>query len=767
MVTVASSPQRVSHVLERLNHFLGAFACAPMHRLDMVAESACDLVANVLQYRTVLLHVDDGNDCRCTLKKCSRDSYSIPDDFDNRLLQFVRSTVHYPTVLDIEEVRASLGVQGGRVPAVGGSAMAAPIRSGQDEKNAVLGHLVTWRPFGTHLPEVDVPVLNILAELTAAAFRNCKAGDRMTRLNSRLLSEIRMHRRLERAIRESEERYRTVAEHTHDWEAWIAPDGAFLYSSPACERISGHPAEAFLLDPSLLERIIHQDDLAVWKRAMMDGSMLQCPCVEFRIVRGDGHARWVSQATARVRRADGRDLGLRLSFHDITDHKFTEFQLQAESMHDTLTGLANRTLCLNRAGQALERSRRRDGYTFAIISIGLDRFKFINDCLGEDQGDRLVVEIARRLLGCVRRLDTVSRLSGDEFVLLMEEISSPREAVRACKRIRAALARPFNLDGYELNVSASLGVVISPTGAGNAQKLFQNAGIAMRRAKEMGRSRLKAFNSRMIEQHRRRLVLENELRRAVARGEFHLVYQPIISLQGAQFNGFEALVRWEHPERGTVSPAEFIPLAEETGIIVDLGAWVLEEACRTTAAWLTGLDQATPFTVSVNLSNRQLAQPNLVDLVRAVIERTGLPPERLKLEITETAIMGDANAAIEKLNRLRSMGIRLSLDDFGVGYSSMSYLQNFPLDNLKIDLSFVRRLHEDPENVEIVRAIISLAHSLGLEVVAEGVEESSQEDILSSLNCEFGQGFLFARPMCAEEARQSIPLYVGGNTATQ
>ncbi len=426
--------------------------------------------------------------------------------------------------------------------------------------------------------------------------------------------------------------------------------------------------------------------------------------------------------------------------------------LKYQALHDPLTGLANRTLCLDRIRQCMERSQRRDNYFFSVAFVDLDRFKIINDSLGHSFGDKVLIEVGKKLKGCMRGLDTVSRYGGDEFVLLMEELTSPREAVNIVRRVREMFMDPVFLDGYDIQLTCSIGVVLTSNDNKQPEDLLQNANIAMHRAKMAGRDRIKVFNSRMLEQAIQQMFLENDLRKAVSNNEFYLEFQPVVGLEDGLLRGFEALIRWLHPGRGLISPMEFIPLAEETGLIVQIGRWVLDRSCAIMAGWRRAIPSANGLYLAVNISGKQFSQPDLLEHVKRALENNDLPPEHLRLEITETAIMENAASAVDRLQRLKSNGITISIDDFGTGYSSMSYLQRFPLDALKVDISFVRSLDQRPENQAIVKAIVSLAHTLGLKVVAEGVEKESQRDFLLGLGCEYGQGFMFSRPLPEEKA---------------
>ena len=567
----------------------------------------------------------------------------------------------------------------------------------------------------------------------------------------------------EQALQRSEDRYRIVADYTHDMECWVSPTGEMLYMSPACERITGYPPEHFLSDPKGLEQIVQPEDLEAWRRFQSGGYQAEDDTLDFRIRHKNGDLHWVSETRREVMSGNGGSLGVRISLRDITKRKEMELQLRHLALHDPLTGLANRTLCLDRVRQAMERGRRRQPYHFSLVFLDLDRFKVLNDSLGHAFGDKVLMAVSDVLRGSVRSLDTVSRFGGDEFVIVLEELASPRETIQAIQRIRQALARPLSVDGQEIQLTASLGITLGAQESDTPEDLLRNADVAMHQAKKAGRNRFKAFTKAMLERASTLLSVETDLRRAIARQEFFLVYQPIVRLDGqATLQGFEALVRWNHPEQGLILPGEFIPVAEETGLIVDVGLLVLREACQTLMAWRKTSALARTLVMSVNLSPRQFSDSLLVEAIRTALQETGLPPEALKLEITESAIMENAGSAVEKLRKLKALGITLSLDDFGTGYSSMSSLQQFPLDTLKIDLSFIRRLDTSQEGLEIVKAIISLAHSLQLQVVAEGVERPEQQTILTVLQCECAQGYLFAKPLPAPQAWDYLQGCIGG-----
>ncbi len=459
----------------------------------------------------------------------------------------------------------------------------------------------------------------------------------------------------------------------------------------------------------------------------------------------------------------GQTKGVYSIFSDISERKAFEKQLTHQAFHDALTGLPNRVLFHERLERALERSKRRNDYRFAVLLVDLDRFKWVNDSLGHKAGDELLTAIARRLECCLRSMDTVARLGGDEFAVLLEEFRNHREVVQITKRLLHVIEEPFNVEGTKVFTSASIGMVLRSREYESSEDLLRDADIAMYRAKELGKARFKVFNRQMHENAVRVLRLETELRHAIQHGELRVHYQPIVSVITGRLEGFEALARWEHPERGLVQPQEFIPLAEETGLIVSLGKWIISEACAQLARWDTEQADATELCVSVNISGKQLMQEDLVDFIRGVLRDTGLPPRRVKLEITESVIMQDVKATVEKLNQLKELGVCLVIDDFGTGYSSLSYLQRFPIDMLKIDRSFISGLEGAHDNLEIIRTIVSLARNLGLGVVAEGVEQSAQLQTLRELNCDEAQGFMFSRPVAAEEAELLIHTLLAKN----
>ena len=417
------------------------------------------------------------------------------------------------------------------------------------------------------------------------------------------------------------------------------------------------------------------------------------------------------------------------------------------AFHDALTHLPNRALLTENLAFVIERAKNSEDYQFAVLFLDLDRFKNVNDSLGHTIGDQLLIAMARRLESCIREVDMVARLGGDEFAVLLDGIPSATEATNMARRIQEKLSTPFNLSGHEVFTTTSIGIALSSTGYDHPENMLRDADTAMYRAKAQGKACYEVFDKGMHTHAVYLLQMENDLRRALDREEFCVYYQPIVALGSGQLAGFEALIRWNHPERGFVNPGDFIPLAEETGLIVPIGQWILKRSCQQLAKWQWQSSSNRNLFMSVNLSSKQVAQPDLVTNIRETLEATNVGAQHLKLEITESAVMDNADRAVLLLKELKALGVQLSIDDFGTGYSSLGYLHRFPVNTLKIDRSFIGRIGEAAENIEIVRTIISLADNMGMDVVAEGVETLSQLTQLRKLNCDYGQGYLFSRPV--------------------
>ncbi|ODG97179.1 hypothetical protein A4S05_15045 [Nostoc sp. KVJ20] len=433
---------------------------------------------------------------------------------------------------------------------------------------------------------------------------------------------------------------------------------------------------------------------------------------------------------------------------EINERKQAEEQLRHNAFHDALTGLPNRAFFIERLKNTLQRAKQQENYLFAVLFLDLDRFKVINDSLGHLKGDQFLIAIANRLEVCIRSTDTAARLGGDEFTILLDEIQSLSDAIKVAERIQEELTLPLELDGEEVFTTASIGIALSSTvDYDQPENLLRDADTAMYRAKVLGKARYEVFHPEMYTNALVRLQLENDLRRAIERHEFQLYYQPIVSLTNGRILGFEALLRWQHPERGLICPTDFIPLAEETGLIVKIGYWALHEACRQMQNWRLSHRINSLEKISVNLSVKQFSQPDLIEQIGEILHLTGLDAGSLMLEITESAILENGDEANAALSELRKMGIELSIDDFGTGYSSLGRLHNFPISVLKIDRSFVSPIDGNGKNLEIIETIITLAHKLGMDVTAEGVETKEQLAFLRKLNCECGQGYFFSPPL--------------------
>jgi diguanylate cyclase (GGDEF)-like protein len=438
--------------------------------------------------------------------------------------------------------------------------------------------------------------------------------------------------------------------------------------------------------------------------------------------------------------------------NELAERKRIEEQLSYASLHDSLTNLPNRVLFIDRLNHAMDRAKRVKDFLFAVIFLDLDRFKVVNDSMGHNIGDLLLIENAHRLQTCLRSQDTVARLGGDEFVILLEDLKSPADYKIVANRILNSLDLPVDLEGHKVFISVSMGIVLNESRYQQAQDILRDADIAMYRAKKLGRNRYEVFNQAMLDGVMTKLELETDLRKALERQEFIVYYQPIINLGSRRITGFEALVRWQHPTRGLTAPAEFIPTLEEMGLIVPMGYWVLDEACKQIRTWQAQYPADPPLTISVNLSTRQCTQPDLVQKIAEILRKHELDASSLKLELTESLIVEDNAFTSAVLLKLQELGIQVQIDDFGTGYSSLGYLRSLPIDTLKIDRTFISQLGITESGIEIVRTILALAHSLGMKVIAEGVETNAQLSTLIALDCEYVQGFLFAKPVNPQEA---------------
>lgn len=546
------------------------------------------------------------------------------------------------------------------------------------------------------------------------------------------------------AIARSEKRFRALVHSSSDVVMICAADGAITYEGPTAQSAWGYAVGALLNTP--IAALVHPDDQAAWRDffSQLCGSPGATRSTELRLRNAGGT--WAqSEITLTNMLAEPAVAGLVATARDITERKAFEAQLTRQALYDSLTLLPNRVLLRDRIEQALSRASRMKT-KIGVLFIDLDNFKAINDSLGHRIGDELLTQAATRLRSCVREENTVARLGGDEFVILIEHLSSEVEAVHVAERIEKQFGKAFTLGGREFVVTTSIGIALSEAGH-DAEKIMRDADIAMYSAKGRGKAQHVVFDASMQTDTLAQLVLENDLRHAIERHELRLHYQPIVRLETGEVTEVEALLRWQHPTRGLLAPMVFIPLAEETGLIVPIGGWVLKEACRQVASWQAAFPRNPPLTVSVNLSPRQFQQPNLVEQVEQTLCETGLSAHSLKLEITEGTIMRDVETTATALSGLKRLGVQLAVDDFGTGYSSLAYLSRLPLDILKIDRSFVRGIDRDGEDTAIVRAIISMAKSMHLSVTGEGIETAEQAALLRTWACDLGQGFYYSRPL--------------------
>ena len=571
------------------------------------------------------------------------------------------------------------------------------------------------------------------------------------RATARILGgTTRALRESQQALREQEENLKFLIGHVPVvvYKAETGQHGRWLYVSPQIESLLGFTPEEWLADPELWLKQIHPDDRAevlADEEASVGGTRSMSTAIEYRMLTADGRIVWVCDDAAVIRDEAGAALYWSGVLFDVTDRRVLQEQLEHQAFHDPLTGLANRALFIDRVEHALRRGQR-DRSRVAVMFLDLDDFKTINDSLGHTAGDQVLVGVAQRLGGCLRPGDTLARLGGDEFAILLED-ATLSGATSVAYRVIDSLNEPFAIGHREVTVHASVGVQFGDALESSADVLLRNADVAMYVAKGKGKARYELFDPSMHTSALRRLELKAELKRAVDNEEFVLYYQPIVGLEGGSLVGIEALVRWRHPERGLVLPVDFVPLAEETGLIVPLGRWVLYEACRQARAWKL---EEPGISLSVNVSTKQFLHPGLVEDVAGALWDSGVDPAALTLEITESVLVHDTEAAVQKLRRLKDFGVKVAVDDFGTGYSSLGYLKRFPIDVLKIDKSFIDGVSDGSDEAAIAQAIIKLGGSLGLEVVAEGVEVAEQIHALRSLRCARGQGFFFSQPVDAE-----------------
>lgn len=590
----------------------------------------------------------------------------------------------------------------------------------------------------------------------------------LLRVAGELLINALERKRGDQALDAVSSRYRSLFENAVEGIFQITPAGRIVNANPAFARILGfdaardllqddaHDAATFYPDPSRRQEML--------RHLERDGHIVD---YEGQARRRDGSLIWLSLNARAVHDRMGQFVMVEGSAIDISQRKQMEAQLVHDALHDALTGLPNRNLLVERLDRALHRLRRKTSPGSCVLLLDLDSFKTLNDGLGHAQGDKLLQALKNRIEKVLIPGATLARLGGDEFAILLEDMNCVDEPIAIAHAIQREFEAPFAVDGQEVYTSASIGIASATVDYAKPDEWLRDADTAMHQAKNEGRARHAVFDASMHDRAVQRLHLENDLRRALERQEFFLVYQPIVELKAGTLIGFEALIRWRHPQRGIVPPIEFIPITEETGLIIPLGKWVLEESCRQLREWQVLLPKHKPITMSVNISGRQFEGLLLAGEIENICKSAGIDPRQLKLEITESAIIRNPEAATAVLKDLQAKGFQLSLDDFGTGYSSLSYLHRFPFHNLKIDRSFVMKLEQDDKNDEIVKAINGMARNLGMDVTAEGVETQDQWDLLRHLETPYGQGYFFSKPLMPEDARKWIEKLVNQEVKTE
>lgn len=565
--------------------------------------------------------------------------------------------------------------------------------------------------------------------------------------------DVTERKRVEEALRESEARFRDLFENANDLIYTHDLRGNFTSLNRAGEIITGYSrAEALKMN---IKQIIAPDYLEEARQIYRKVKDENATAYELEIIAKDGRRITLELSTRLIFEGE-KPVGVQGIARNTTERKRAEEMLERNALYDTLTNLPNRSHFMDHLKQAIERAECELDFRFAVLFLDLDRFKVINDGLGHLIGDKLLVAIAERIKSSLRPGDIVARLGGDEFTILINNVNNTSDAINVAERIQKKLTRPYRLENYEVFTSASIGIVISDEIRRKPEDLLRDADAAMYRAKESGKARYEIFDREMHVRNMNLLKVETDLRRAVDRDELRVFYQPIVNLDHGDVHEFEALIRWEHPERGLIPPNEFVGVAEETGLIISVGEWILKEACRQVKQWQRTIATSKPISISVNLSAKQLMHPSFIESTKEILNKTKLDPRFLKLEVTETMVMKYSEAALGVLTELHDLGVRLSTDDFGTGYSSLSYLHRFPFDRIKIDRGFISKMDSEMKIEAIVRSILMLGENLGIEVVAEGIETENQIRQLRSLGCKYGQGYFFSKPVAPEYAEKLL-----------
>lgn len=576
--------------------------------------------------------------------------------------------------------------------------------------------------------------------------------------NQELKFEIQQREQVARLLKDSEEKLESILNSLEEvvWSADLATS-SLIFLNPAAKKVYGRSVDELLANPDLRLESIHPEDRSRVE-ASLTSSIIQSQGIEYRIVQPDGQIRWVWERSRLIQNQNGTIERRDGIICDITERKKVEEELSFEAKHDSLTNLPNRSAFTEEVKGIIRYCQQNSEYIFAVLFIDLDRFKIINDSLGHLIGDELLIYVAKVLTDCSRSGDFVARLGGDEFTILLGQIDSIEDAEAIAERIQVQLKTPFVLQGHTVFTSASIGIVLGDSHYKDSAEVLRDADIAMYRAKSDGKARHEIFDEKMYAETRELLEIENDLRNAILHKEFVLHYQPIISLQTDTLYGFEALLRWKHKHKGLIYPDQFIHVAEESGFIKSIGRWALEAACRQLRIWQVQYPNAANLKIGVNVTSQQLKDQNFLKILDQTLQQTGLSGKSLHLEITESTLMDYEPATVSLFNKIRHRGIQINIDDFGTGYSSLQYLNRFPINTLKIDRSFTNGMLQEKENFEIVKTIIALARTLKIEVIAEGVENIRQLQILKKLNCKFAQGYLFSSPVECNSAESLIDI---------